>query len=271
MIDLHSHILPGLDDGASTMEESLAMARMAVADGIKVMACTPHIVPGLYDNDRETIAPAVKALKKKLKEEEIELDLILGADVHAAPDLVNKISEKTVPTLHNSRYFLFEPPHHVLPPRLAELVERLIEAGFLPILTHPERLTWIRSQYEVVTRINAKGCLMQITAGSLTGSFGKTAQYFAERMLDEGRVDILATDTHNTKGRPPILSKAREFVEDRLGAAEAHRMVFDFPARIILNEPLTAVGADKSVSDNQPEAASGVSALMSRIFKRQET
>lgn len=270
MIDLHSHILPYMDDGASSMEDALAIARMAVSDGIKVMACTPHIVPGLYDNDRVKIVAAVKVLRKKLKEEEIGLDIIVGADVHAAPDLVKKLHDKTVPTIHDSRYFLFEPPHHILPPRLGELVERLIEAGFLPILTHPERLTWIRTHYEVITRINAMGCLMQITAGSLTGTFGKTARHFAERMLDEGRVDILATDTHNTRGRPPILSAARQFVEERLGAEEAQQMVFDRPARIILNEPLTAVGADKSISANQPEAT-GVSSLVGRLFGKQVT
>ena len=270
MIDLHSHILPGMDDGSASLAESISMARLAVNDGIQVMACTPHIVPGLYDNGYDKITSAVNLLSEALKRENIPLTLIVGADVHAAPDLVTKISDKQIPTLNNTRYFLFEPPHHVVPPRLEELVVRLITAGFCPILTHPERLSWIHTHFDVIARLNSRGCLMQVTAASLTGNFGKSARYFAERMLDEGRVDILATDSHNTKSRPPILSKARQLVEQRLGADEARRMVFDRPAMIVKDRPLTAVGADKKISNNDPEAASGISGLVGRLLRRRE-
>lgn len=268
MIDLHSHILPSMDDGATNLAESISMARLAVMDGIQVMACTPHIVPGLYNNDREKITNAVRLLRVELKKENIPLALITGADIHIAPDMVTKISEKLVPTLNNSRYFLLEPPHHIVPPRLEDLIARLIAAEFLPILTHPERLTWIHSHYEVVSRINALGCLMQVTAGSLTGNFGKSARFIAERMLDEGRVDILATDSHNTKSRPPVLSKARQLVEDRLGAEEARRMIFDRPALIVMDRPLVAVGSNKRIINNVPGSASRVSNMISRLLRR---
>jgi protein-tyrosine phosphatase len=238
MIDLHSHLLPGCDDGAADLETALAMARRAVDDGVRVMACTPHILPGLYSNDANGIDARVAALREALGEADIDLTLVVGADVHIAPDLREKLRDGTVPTLNGSRYFLLEPPHQVMPPQLENLVGSLIGAGFVPILTHPERLAWTRFHYDVINRINAAGCLMQITAGSLTGSLGRTPQYLAERMLDEGRVDIIASDAHNLRARAPGLSKAREIVTARHGGELAEDLVIHRPMRILRDLPI---------------------------------
>lgn len=169
MIDLHSHILPGLDDGSPDLAMSLEMARLAVADGTTHMACTPHVMPGVYENATPNIAEAVQALELELHRAAIPLTLYVGADVHLAPDLPDRLRLGTVPTLNGSRYFLFEPPHHILPPRLEDFAARLIGAGFVPILTHPERLTWIKANYDVIERLNTLGCLIQLTADSVTG------------------------------------------------------------------------------------------------------
>lgn len=219
------------------------MARMAADDGIRRMACTPHIVPGLYeDNDTPRIRSAVEALQAAIIEAGIDLELVVGADVHIAPNLPTKLGTDHVPTLNGTRYFLFEPTHHVLPPRLEDLAARLIDAGFVPIVTHPERLSWIEHHYDTIERLNALGCLMQITAGSVTGSFGKSARRHAERLLDEGRADILASDAHNVSGRPPILSRARDAVAERLGGDEADAMVARRPADILADRPIAPVG-----------------------------
>lgn len=218
------------------------MARIAVTDGITHMACTPHIVPGLYENDALMIAGRIDLLKQALIDQGIGLRLVAGADVHMAPDLPEKLAAGTVPTLNGSRYFLFEPPHHVLPPKLEELATRLIKARFVPILTHPERLTWIVSHYRVIENLNAMGCLIQLTADSITGHFGKRALYYSERLLDEGRVDIIASDCHGVKSRKPLLSRARSLLAQRLGAEEAQRMVLNRPAAILSNRRLEPVG-----------------------------
>lgn len=219
------------------------MARMAADDGIRRMACTPHIVPGLYEaNDAPRIGSAMVALQAAIFEAGIDLELVVGADVHIAPDLPTTLGTDQVPTLNGTRYFLFEPTHHVLPPRLEDLAARLIEAGFVPIVTHPERLSWIEHHYDTIERLNALGCLMQITAGSVTGSFGKSARRHAERLLDEGRADILASDAHNIGGRPPILSRAHDAVAERLGADEADAMVAGRPADILADRPIAPVG-----------------------------
>ena len=120
MIDLHCHLLPGIDDGAPDLATALAMARIAAGDGITVTACTPHLYPGMYENDGPAIRRAVAELQTRLEEAGIPLRLTLGADTHITPDLVTDLRSGRVPSLHDSRYFLLEPPHHVAPPRLEE-------------------------------------------------------------------------------------------------------------------------------------------------------
>ncbi len=235
MIDLHSHLLPGVDDGAPDLATSLAMARIAAADGIEVMACTPHIFPGLYENQGPAIRHAVAALQAHLDEAGIALRLTLGADTHIAPDLSLGLRSGRVPTLHDSRYFLLEPPHHVAPPRLEETVFNLLTAGYVPIITHPERLSWITDQYQTFVELARKGAWLQVTAGSLTGRFGAAPRYWAERLLDEGWVHILATDAHDVHRRLPCLAEGQRAAERWVGAAEAHHLVVTRPCGILEN------------------------------------
>jgi protein-tyrosine phosphatase len=235
VIDLHCHLLPGIDDGSPDLATSLAMAEIAVADGIVTTACTPHILPGVYANTAAGIRAAVAALAKALAEAEIPLDLTVGADVHVDPALVANIKAGKVPTISGSRYLLLEPPHHVLPPRFEEFTFGLAAAGIVPIITHPERLKWIEGHYDIMQRLAGRGILMQITAGSLTGRFGGRARYWAERMLDERIVDLLATDAHDTTRRPPRLSEARELVAKRCGDEAAAALVGTNPLAILRN------------------------------------
>ena len=235
MIDLHCHLLPGVDDGAPDLTTSLAMARIAVGDGIKTIACTPHIYPGMYDNNGPAIRRAVAELQLRLEEAGIPLRLTLGADTHIAPDLVAGLRAGRVPTLHDSRYFLLEPPHHVAPPRLTETVFDLLAAGYVPVITHPERLSWIEDRYETFVALVRKGAWLQVTAGSLTGRFGKAAQYWGERLLDEGWAHILATDAHGVDRRPPWLAEGRRAAERWVGAGEAHHLVMTRPQGILDN------------------------------------
>ena len=170
---------------------------------------------------------------------------MIGADVHIAPDLDESLASGIVPTLNRTRYFLLEPPHHILPPKLEEMTARLIKAGFLPIITHPERLTWLKAHYGVIENLNRMGCLIQVTADSITGGFGKDAQYLAHRLLDEGRVDIIATDCHGPVRRRPVLTQARQAVADRLGENEASAMVVERPSAILENRVIAPVGSSR--------------------------
>lgn len=235
MIDLHCHMLPGIDDGAADLEVALEMARIAVADGITITACTPHIMPGVYGNTGPQIRAAISDFDRALKDAGIALELTSGADVHLATDLVAGLKSGQVLTLGESRYFLFEPPHHVMPPRLEHAVFDVMAAGFQPVLTHPERLTWIEDHYDVMARLAHAGVWMQITCASVTGRFGRRPQYWADRMIDEGLVHILATDAHNLRNRSPSMAKSRDMVAERLGEQEALNMVLNRPRGILDN------------------------------------
>lgn len=240
MIDIHSHILPGLDDGAESLDIAIAMAEIAFADGVTHIVCTPHITPGVYHNTAEGIAQHVARLQGELDLRGIPLRLAAGADIHISPTLVADLDAGLAPTLAGSRAILFEPPHHVLPPRMDQAVARLIAAGYVPVITHPERLTWIESRYDVVMALSDMGAPLQLTAGSITGAFGKRPQYWAERILDEGRADIIASDAHNARARSPRLSQARDRVAARLGEAEAENLVLWRPAALLNGESLPA-------------------------------
>lgn len=241
MIDLHCHILPGIDDGAPSLEVALAMARAAVNDGIEITACTPHIYPGLYENSQTIIEKAIADFELELEKHDIPLKLTIGADTHLAPDLLLSIQQGRVPTLAHSRFLLLEPPHHVLPPRFEESVFQFLAAGIVPVITHPERLTWIESHYSKMVSLVNGGAWMQITSGSLTGRFGRRPKYWAERMVDERLVHILATDSHHIDKRPPFLAEGRDAVAKRLGEAEAFNTVDVRPRAILADLPQSQI------------------------------
>jgi len=265
VIDLHCHLLPGIDDGAVDLDDSFAMARCAVADGIKVTACTPHIFPGLYENKGPEIRKAIADLQTRLDEADIPLKLVTGADVQLAVELSAGLKSGRILSLNDSRYFLFEPPHHTAPPRLEETVFNVMAAGWHPVVTHPERLHWIETHYETMQRLAHAGAWMQLTSGSVTGRFGRRAKYWSERMLDEGLVHILATDAHNMRNRSPRLAEARDLVAERLGEEAANDMVVTRPQGILDNLPPSALPPAVGLASKAPKRSTGLG-MLRRLF-----
>ena len=271
MIDLHSHILPGIDDGAADVSVSLTMARAFVADGVTTVACTPHILPGLYHNTGPQIREAVKALQSTIDQEGVPLKLIAGADNHITANFVGGLQSGQLLSLGDTRYVLIEPPHHTMPARLEDMFFSLLVAGYVPILTHPERLTCITAHYDTVERLAHGGVWMQITAGSLTGAFGRQPRYWSERMLDEGLVHILATDAHDAVRRPPMLGAGRDAAAKRIGAAEAEHLVLTRPAGIVANAlpsslPQPSRGNAKTASNSSSTDTGSEGAVSPRSF-----
>lgn len=236
MIDLHSHLLPGLDDGAIDLAMSLEMARMAVADGVTIMACTPHIFPGVYNNVGPNIEQWVEWLQSELHAAQIPLWLVSGADVHLAPGLVDKVRSGEVLSLHGSRYILIEPPHHILPPRAEDVFFELLSAGFIPILTHPERMGWIERNYGLIERLVRSGVWMQLTAAAVIGEFGREAAAWSLRMISDGFCHIVASDAHHPTKRPPRMRAAREYLVELVGEEEADNLVLRRPELIIYDK-----------------------------------
>ncbi len=237
MYDLHNHLLPGLDDGSPDYETSLQMGRAFVEQGVFCVACTPHIMPGLYQNSGPQIRKAVAELQRRFDEDGVPLKLVAGADNHITPDFVAGLKRGHLLTIADSRYVLVEPPHHVAPARLEDLFFDILLAGYVPVFTHPERLSWIEGKYDVIENLAAKGVWMQITSGSVCGRFGGRPKYWAERMLKAGLVHILASDAHNLTSRRPDLGNGRDKAARIVGAEEAHHLVATRPLGILSNTP----------------------------------
>ena len=268
LIDLHCHLLPGIDDGSDNLAMSLAMARMASSDGITTIACTPHILPGVYNNTGPQIRAAVAELQQRISEAGIPITVVTGADVHIAPDLGIQLSQGRALTLNDSRYLLLEPPHHLLPPRLEDLVFGLQTAGYVPVITHPERLSWIEGGFDLIKRFVNNSVLMQITGGSLLGEFGRRPRYWAERMLDEGLCHLLATDAHKTDRRVPRLSEAYLLVAKRLGEEEAANLVRGRPEGILKDVSPAELPASLDATATQMPSRAKTASTWSNIFKR---
>ena len=271
MIDLHCHMLPGIDDGAPNLDTALEMARIAVADGIKMSACTPHIYPGLFDNTGEQIVRHVQALRTQLQEAGIGLEITHGADIQLVPEMVRGLQSGRMPTLHGSRYFLFEPPHHTVPASFSLLLFDVLASGYTPVITHPERLTWLDDEHYLwFVDAARRGAWIQLTAGALTGRFGRRPKYWSERFLDDGLVHILATDAHEPRHRPPLLAEGRAAAERWVGPEEADMLVTGRTQAVIENREPAQIPLPPALDPNtEPRKASKPKAgWFSRIFSR---
>ena len=234
MIDIHSHILPGIDDGVKTEDEAVAFARMAVEDGVHTIVATPHCKEGFYFNDLDKVLEETQRLQKRLAAEGIQLRLEPGAEVHVCPDLVERVRDGRAPTLlNNGKTLLLELSLSQYPVDLENLVFQLKLAGLEVVFAHPERIRYFQDdvrRYEAVIHQGATG---QITTGSLLGTFGSDAEEFSEELMEKGLVHVIASDAHNTRGRKPILSEAVEVAAEWVGEARAQAMVIDAPQALI--------------------------------------
>jgi protein-tyrosine phosphatase len=237
MIDIHNHILPGLDDGARDWDEAIKLCEMAKNDGIEAIAVTPHIREGLYPNSRDNIIEKANELRERIAGQ-VDIDIYAGAEVHIATDITDRIKANTIPTINDNGYMLLELPEQVLPPRVEELIFNLKLAGITPIITHPERYGWVNNDMTDLKRFVEMGAHLQITAKSLTGGFGRGARSIARRLLKEGLVAVIASDSHSPGHRPPKLSEACNEAAKIIGKESALELVRENPKRIINGEPL---------------------------------
>ena len=251
MIDLHCHYLPGIDDGAQTLEESLALARAAVADGITHAVMTPHIHVGVFENRAQGIEHAVARFRDALTQHDIPLQISAGGEVRIGPELIELLAEGTLPFLgrfKQQRVMLLELPHGHVPVGADRFTAWLHKQGVLPLIAHPERNKDVMRNLAKLDPFIEQGCLLQVTAGSLLGSFGEVAQSRARELLDRGDIFALATDAHNLQNRPPMLTAARAFVAAAAGEAAA--------ATLTLHNPLSLLAPDMdATSDTGPGAA----------------
>lgn len=236
MIDVHSHIIPGIDDGARTLEMALEMARQTQAAGVTHLVCTPHIHPGHYDNNIVTIKQGFDALQQAVKENSIELTLSYAGEVRVSEFIPKWLSENKLPFIgrwKGRNVLLLEMPHSHVPAGLDQLLRWLLAANVQPLIPHPERNRDILKMPDKIQWLRNMGCLLQVTAGALTGRFGNNVQELAHLMLQNGQIDLVASDTHDTIRRPNDMGDAWNYVCRHRGNELATRLFKTTPGEIV--------------------------------------
>lgn len=235
MVDIHCHVLPSVDDGATSWEISVQMCKMAQADGIKHIVATPH-ANGKYLYDRDSLSVTLEELSKRVGP---ELGLSLGCDFHLSNEnFLDVLTRPARYTISGTSYLLVELSDLSVSPSISQSLLKLLSAGITPIITHPERNPILQKNPKIVVDWVHKGCLIQVTANSLTGRWGTQAQAFSEWLIKRGAVHVLATDAHGVGSRPPILSKARAAAEKIVGEAAAETLVKNNPQAVIAGLPI---------------------------------
>ncbi|MGG0449213.1 CpsB/CapC family capsule biosynthesis tyrosine phosphatase [Priestia megaterium] len=218
MIDIHCHILPGIDDGAQVLEDSLDMARQAVSEGIHTLIATPHHKNGKYINEKQTIIQQVDQLNMELQKQRIPLTILPGQESRIYGELVEDYTRGKVLTLNdNHKYVFIEFPSNQVPRYAEQLFFDVQSEGLTPIIVHPERNSKLLEDPNLLYNFVNKGALTQVTASSVTGRFGKKVRKFSLDLISANLTHVIASDAHNVSGRNFLMAEAMDVIEQEYG------------------------------------------------------
>lgn len=235
MIDIHHHLLFGVDDGPKDLESSLALAEAAIADGITHIVCTPH-ANDTWEFNPERNRERLEAIRERIGD---RLTFGLGCDFHLSYENIEAALQNPSPfSINQGSYLLVEFAEFMIPHNIGETFYEFTVRGVRPIITHPERNPILQKEQGRMAEWMRTGCLVQITAGSLEGRFGRRAQAMSWELLEKNWVHFIATDAHSISGRPPVLRSAWEAVAQRLGEATAERLCVSNPRAAFENQKL---------------------------------
>lgn len=235
MIDMHCHILPGIDDGAKDMAESLSLVQLAVEQGVKRIVATPHIQLGRYDNTLGIIEAKLFQLRTALSYLNLDVEVSAGAEIRICPEIMLLVQQNQLPFIgsyEGDNVMLMELPHSHVPPGTDKLINWLMKNGVRPMIAHPERNREFQANPKKIEPFIRQGCLFQLTASVLTGDMGDTSLSLAKKWLLNDVFTIIATDSHSVKRRPPRLLGAFQEASRLLGEEKAIDLVSHTPRLI---------------------------------------
>ncbi len=235
-IDIHSHILPGIDDGAENFETSMDMLRAAWNDGIREIILTPHNKPSHHNAGPEKISLLIKELRNKAQGEGIGMAFHMGNEMYYGSDMTERLEERRALTMAGSAYVLVEFGMGDDPDHIRYGLYEVLSHGYHPILAHVERYGRMLMKTERVEDLVRMGCYIQVNAGSVMGCFGFGAKQFTRRLLSQGLVHFVATDAHDMGKRRPALLECAEYVGRKYGEEYAKRLFKENPRRVIQND-----------------------------------
>lgn len=241
MIDLHSHVLYGIDDGAKTIEESVSLLKKMKSIGIEVVVATPHYMTGTsYTADNTVKSYRLGQIKERLKQEEIAIDLSLGNEVFIDRNIHSLVKEGKIATIRGSKYILVEFPRNSQMFHLEEILFQLRSKGYVPIIAHPERYLFLQEDYRLMNQFLAMGCLFQGNLENSIGRYGKDAQKLFWYMLKNDKYQFLATDVHHDTD--PLFShfpKIKNNIVKCIGEEKYYTLTHVYPMKVLKNEVIS--------------------------------
>lgn len=250
MIDIHTHIIPGLDDGSDNMTDSLEMIRIAQDSGTLVMVATPHcnIEGHVDDYSLSAMWEGIGELNKKILEKGYQIEILPGMEIYASEDIVEKISDGRLISLNNSRYYLVEFPFDTSPGWVEYILDRMQEIkGLVPIIAHPERYYCVQTRPRLTYDWISRGCLTQINKASLAGKFGHLAFEACMDMAEHNLITCVGSDAHTPYSRTPHMREAWEFLKEEYSDAYAQLVLVNNPQKIIRNIRLEMRGTAREI------------------------
>ena len=248
MIDLHSHVLPNIDDGARNIDETIKLMQEAQEVGFEAIVATSHYMEGYYETNAPEREMWINIIYQKLQEENIKLKLYLGNEIYLSENIISLLEEERASTINDTSYVLFEMPLNIEPLNLYNVVYEMMQYKLIPILAHPERYTFVQQEPKIIYELIEKGVLMQANYASILGYYGKKAQSLVKKLLENNMIHFLGSDSHRPGTIYPKIPQAMEKLTQIIGKEKLEELTSKNPKLVLQNKRIEITMPNKMES-----------------------
>ena len=238
MIDIHSHILPGIDDGSRSIDETLEMLREAEKAGFKEIITTPHYFEGYYEKDEETREQLINNVKAQMDIKKISVSLYVGNEIYITEDTMNNVKVRKASSLNSTKYVLVEFDLNARPMNMMNLIYKILKERYIPILAHPERYRFVQQDPSTLYELASNGVLLQCNYGSFAGMYGKKAEIIARKLLKNNMISFLGTDAHRAKSIYQKVPEIFKELTELVGEAKVDEITDSNQRKVLYNKDI---------------------------------